>query len=254
MGSSGLPCVDYVLADRFVFPPELQAHFTEKPLYLPRTYQVNDRSREIGLTPERESFGLPPDAVVLCSFNNSYKITPEVFGVWMRILQRSPKAVLWLLEDNPWARAHLQEYAAQAGVAPERLHFAGRIPPAQYLARYQCADLFLDTSPYNAGTTASDALWAGLPVLTCPGRSMVSRMAGSLVRAAGVPELAVDSWQAYQDMAVNLAQKPRSLKTLKSRLARQRDTCALFDTPTFVKDLEDVLLAALPPAQSHPSI
>ncbi len=244
MGSSGLPGVDYVLADRFVFPPELQPHFSEKPLYLPRTYQVNDRSREIGPTPTRQSMGLPPDAVVLCSFNNNYKITPPVLAVWMRILQRSPKAVLWLLEDNTWARANLQAQATQAGVAPERLYFAGRIPPAQYLARYRCADLFLDTSPYNAGTTASDALWAGLPVLTCPGRSMVSRMAGSLVRAAGLPELAAPSWQAYEDLAVELANQPKKLKTLKTRLAKQRDTCALFDSPAFVRDLEDVLMGA----------
>lgn len=213
-------------------------------MYLPRTYQVNDRSREIGPTPTRESFGLPPDAVVLCSFNNNYKITPLVFAVWMRILQRSANAVLWLLEDNAQAKASLQAQAQAAGIVPERLHFAGRIPPAQYLARYGCADLFLDTSPYNAGTTASDALWAGLPVLTCPGQSMVSRMAGSLVRAAGVPELAAESWPVYEDLAVELCSKPKKLKALKTRLAKQRDTCALFDSPAFVRDLEDVLINA----------
>lgn len=248
MGSSGLPGVDYVLADRFIFPPELQAHFTERPLYLPRTYQVNDRSRQIGSTPSRASQGLPDDAVVLCSFNNNYKITPRVFAVWMRILRRAPKARLWLLEDNPWARSNLLAHASAAGISPERLHFAGRVPPAQYLARYRCADLFLDTSPYNAGTTASDALWAGLPVLTCPGRSMVSRMAGSLVRAAGLPEMAVDNWQAYEDMAVALADSPEQLAQLKSRLASQRDSCALFDSAAFVRDLEDVLLEAV---QAH---
>lgn len=242
MGSSGMPEVDYVLADRFVFPPELQKDFTEKPLYLPRTYQVNDRSREIGPTPERQSFGLPDGAVVLCSFNNNYKITPEVFAVWLRILQRSPKAVLWLLEDNPWAKASLQTLAKAQGIGPERLLFAGRIAPAHYLARYRCADLFLDTSPYNAGTTASDALWAGLPVLTCPGRSMVSRMAGSLVRAAGLPEMAVDSWAAYEDMAVQLATQPSELIALKARLAQNIETCPLFDSPAFVRDLEDVLM------------
>jgi predicted O-linked N-acetylglucosamine transferase (SPINDLY family) len=245
MGSSALPGVDYVLADRFVFPPALQAHFTEKPLYLPHTYQVNDRSRHIGPAPSRASQGLPDGAVVLCSFNNTYKITPQVFAVWMRILLRAPEAVLWLLEDNPNARSNLLAQARAAGVSPDRLHFAGRVSPSQYLARYRCADLFLDTSPYNAGTTASDALWAGLPVLTCPGRSMVSRMAGSLVRAAGLPELAVQSWQAYEDMAVDLACRPGKREALRSRLAALRDTCALFDSPAFVRDLEDVLCNAV---------
>ena len=250
MGSSGLPGVDHVLADRFVLPEALQAHFTEKPLYLPQTYQVNDRSRPIGTVPTRASQGLPEGAVVLCSFNNNYKITPEVFAVWMRILRRAPHAVLWLLEDNPCASANLRNHARAAGVAPERLHFAGRVLPPQYLARYRCADLFLDTSPYNAGTTASDALWAGLPVLTCPGRSMVSRMAGSLVRAAGLPELAVENWQAYEDMAVELARNAGQRQQLKARLLAQRETCALFDTPTFVRDLEDVLWRAVQESDS----
>jgi predicted O-linked N-acetylglucosamine transferase (SPINDLY family) len=160
----------------------------------------------------------------------------------MRILQRSPGSVLWVLQDNPQARDNLTAQAQSQGIAAERLVFAGRIAPEKYLARYHCADLFLDTSPYGAGTTASDALWAGLPVLTHPGPSMVSRMAGSLLHAAGLPELVTDSEEAYEDLAVQLATQPARLQALRQKLITQRDTCALFDTPRFVRHLEDALI------------
>jgi predicted O-linked N-acetylglucosamine transferase (SPINDLY family) len=242
MGSSAIPGVDFILADRFLMPPELRPHFTEQPIYLP-SYQANDRQRAIGTPPTRAECGLPAQGFVFCAFNNNYKFTPEVWARWMRILQRSPGSVLWVLQDNPQARDNLTAHAQSQGIAAERLVFAGRIAPEKYLARYHCADLFLDTSPYGAGTTASDALWAGLPVLTHPGPSMVSRMAGSLLHAAGLPELVTDSEEAYEDLAVQLATQPERLQALRQKLITQRDTCALFDTPRFVRHLEDALIA-----------
>ena len=241
MGSSAIPGVDFILADRFLMPPQLRPHFTERPIYLP-SYQANDRQRAIGTPPTRAECGLPAQGFVFCAFNNNYKFTPEVWARWLRILQRSPGSVLWVLQDNPQARDNLTAHAQSQGIAPERLVFAGRIAPEQYLARYHCADLFLDTSPYGAGTTASDALWAGLPVLTHPGPSMVSRMAGSLLHAAGLPELVTGSVEAYEDLAVQLATQPGQLQALRQRLHTQRDTCALFDTPRFVRHLEDALI------------
>ena len=242
MGSSAIPGVDFILADRFLMPPELRPHFTERPIYLP-SYQANDRQRAIGTPPTRAECGLPAQGFVFCAFNNNYKFTPEVWARWMRILQRSPGSVLWVLQDNPQARDNLTAHAQSQGIAAERLVFAGRIAPEKYLARYHCADLFLDTSPYGAGTTASDALWAGLPVLTHPGPSMVSRMAGSLLHAVGLPELITDSEEAYEDLAVQLATQPERLQALRQKLITQRDTCALFDTPRFVRHLEDALIA-----------
>jgi predicted O-linked N-acetylglucosamine transferase (SPINDLY family) len=241
MGSSGVPGIDYILADRFLMPPELAPHFSEKPIYL-NSYQANDRQRIIGKAPTRTECGLPEGAFVFCAFNNNYKFTAEVWARWMRILRRTPGSVMWVLEDNPYARQNLTAHALAQGVSPDRLIFAGRVAPEQYLARYQCANLFLDTSPYGAGTTASDALWAGLPVLTCPGATMVSRMAGSLLHAVGLPELIAESAQAYEDLAVALATAPKRLEGIQSRLKAQRQTCALFDTPKFVQNLEDALL------------
>lgn len=242
MGSSAIPGVDHILTDRFLMPPELRTHFSEQPIYL-HSYQANDRQRLIGPTPSRADCALPEHGFVFCAFNNNYKFTPEVWARWMRILRRSPASVLWVLQDNPQARDNLIAHAQSHGVAAERLVFAGRIAPEHYLARYHCADLFLDTSPYGAGTTASDALWAGLPVLTHPGPSMVSRMAGSLLHAVGLPELVADSAQAYEDLAVQLATEPGRIQAMKARLRSLRDTCALFDTPRFVRDLEDALIA-----------
>lgn len=242
MGSSAIPGLDHILTDRFLMPPELRTHFSEQPIYL-HSYQANDRQRHIGPAPSRAACGLPEHGFVFCAFNNNYKLTPEVWARWMRILQRSPASVLWVLQDNPQARDNLIAHAQSHGVAAERLVFATRCAPEHYLARYHCADLFLDTSPYGAGTTASDALWVGLPVLTHPGPSMVSRMAGSLLQAMGLPELVTDSAQAYEDLAVQLATEPGRIQALKARLRSLRDTSALFDTPRFVRDLEDALIA-----------
>jgi predicted O-linked N-acetylglucosamine transferase (SPINDLY family) len=251
MGSCAIPGVDYILADRHLMPPELTQHFTEKPIYL-NSYQANDRQRVIGTAPTRAECGLPVKAFVFCAFNNNYKFTPDVWATWMRILKRSPNSVLWVLEDNPQAKENLTANAKNQGIAANRLIFAGRVMPEQYLARYHCADLFLDTAPYGAGTTASDALWAGLPVLTCPGQTMVSRMAGSLLHAVGLPELVTDSAQDYENLAVQLATKPKKIQAIKQRLKAQRDLCDLFNTPKFVRNLEDALIDTRQQVQNSP--
>lgn len=244
VGSCGMPQIDYVLVDHFVFPEELALYYVEKPLYLPEVYQANDSKRVIGATPSRAACGLPEDSFVYCSFNGSYKITPEIFAIWMRILKRVPHSVLWLIADNPWAQDNLVKQALRHGVSAERLVFAERVAPADYLARYRVANLLLDTSPYNAGTTASDALWAGLPVLTCPGRTFASRMAGSLLNAVGLQELIAPDWLAYENKAVQLAYEPDELAQYRQRLQTSAQTSALFDTQRFVRNLEQTLKLA----------
>lgn len=243
-GTSAHPQVDYVLSDSFVLPPELAPHFSEKPAYLPHCFQINDRQRAIGPRPTREACKLPPDQFVFCSFNNNFKFTEDIFACWMRILKRCPNSVLWVVADNEWVRANLQNAASAHGVEPSRLYFAERVTPADYLARYQVADLFLDTYPFNAGTTASDALWAGLPLLTLCGRTFSSRMAGSLLQAVDLPQLITYDLQAYEDLAVALAQEGNAagsrIAAMKQQLHDKRNTCILFDSPRFVSDLEDI--------------
>ena len=243
VGTCGLPEVDYVLADHYIFPEELKPFFTEKPLYMPNVFQVNNRRRVIAPRPDRSTCNLPDDKFVFCSFNNSYKITPAVFDSWMRILKRVPNSVLWLLEDNPWHRENLEREARDHGIDINRLIFAGRVHPAQYLARYQCADLMLDTMPYNAGTTASDALWAGLPVLTFAGKTFASRMAGSLLNVLGLKELITEDWLSFEDRAVMLANSPSELAGIKKRIEDARETSVLYDSARFTKDMEEILSA-----------
>lgn len=252
-GSTGLPGIDYVVADEFLLPPELAAHFTEKPLYMPDTFQINDRQRSIGPRPPRASCALPEEAFVFCSFNNNFKFTLEVFGVWMNILRRVPGSVLWLVADHEEVRTNLWRHAEDAGIARERLIFAGRAVPAEYLARYQLADLFLDTAPFNAGTTASDALWAGLPLLTCAGATFSSRMAGSLLRAVDLPELITHNFHDYEELAVALANDRDRVAAMKRQLSERRMSCALFDSPRFVRNLERALLDIAKPAAPRPA-
>lgn len=240
-GPTAIPGVDYVLADDFVLPPELEPHFTEQPLRMPHTFQINDRRRAIGATPTRAASGLPDDAFVFCSFNSNFKFTPEVFDSWMRILRQVPDGVLWFVADSDATRANLVREAEARGVAGSRLLFAARVAPADYLARFRVADLFLDTNPFNAGTTASDALWAGLPVLTWAGRTFCSRMAGSLLRAVGLPELVTHTLEEYEALAIALGNDRARMNALRARLAANRDTSPLFDTPRFVRDYEDLL-------------
>ena len=236
--TTGLPSIDYVIADRFLIPEETAPFYSEKLLYMPDVYQVSDRKRVIGQKPARESCGLPAEGFVFCSFNNNYKFTPEVFDVWMTILQRVPGSVLWLLADNQWAEDNLCCEAEARGIDRRRLIFAPRVSPEDYLARYLVADLFLDTFPFNAGTTANDALWVGLPVLTCSGRSFASRMAGALLTAAGLDELITYHLAAYEEKAVWLANSPGECRRLRDSLGNVREHGALFDTPLFVKNLE----------------
>ena len=251
-GTSALPGVDWILADDFVMPPTLERYCTEKPIRLPKVFQVSDRQREVAPRPPRSAYGLPEDAFVYCSFNNNYKFTPEMFGAWMRTLQQVPGSVLWLLADNDTARENMLRQADAAGVARERLHFAPRVAPPEYLARFQCADLVLDTFPYNAGTTASDALWMGTPILTRAGRSYISRMAGSLLTAVGLPDLITDSLEGYERLAVTLGRNPARVASYRRYLAEHGRASPLFDLPQIVRDIEQAF-EALALAQREPA-
>ena len=237
-GTSALPGVDWILADDYVMPAALEPYCTEKPIRLPHCYQVSDRRREVAPRPARATYGLPDDQFVYCSFNNNFKFTPEVFGAWLRILGQVPGSVLWLLADNDTARENMLRCADAHGVPRERLIFAPRVAPPDYLARFQCADLVLDTFPYNAGTTASDALWMGTPILTLSGRSYISRMAGSLLTAVGLPDLITESLAHYECLAVTLGEQPARVASYKRYLADQGRRSPLFDLPQIVRDIE----------------
>lgn len=238
IGSMGASFIDYVVVDKTVVPDKMQPFFTEKLLHLP-CYMVHDSQRVIASeTMTREEAGLPKEGFVYCCFNNSYKITPKVFDIWMRCLLAVPESVLWLVEESDALQRNLRNEAESRGVNPGRLIFAARISTAQHLARLRLADLFLDTLIYNAGATACDALWTGLPLLTCQGDSFVARMGGGLVSAAGVPELVVDTLSEYERLAVELANKPALLQPLREKLTTQRDTSLLFDSQQFCNNLE----------------
>ena len=241
IGTMGADFTDYVIVDEFVVPPDQQTLFDEKLLHLP-CYMVIDTQRNIAdKVATRAEHGLPEKGFVFCCFNNSYKITPEIFSCWMQCLDSVPNSVLWLVGDNEWARDNLRNEAKSRGIAPVRLIFAERTDYASHLARQQLADLFLDTTPYNAGTTAADALWMGLPVLTITGKSFVARMGSGLVQAAGVPELATDSLDEYQGTAVKLALNPAMLTKVKDKLIANRTSAPLFDSKAFCKNFEQAL-------------
>jgi predicted O-linked N-acetylglucosamine transferase (SPINDLY family) len=231
--------MDYVIADPVVIPAGAERFYSEKVVRLPHSYQANDRRRPAGRRNwSRAELGLPDKGFVFCCFNNTFKILPDMFARWMRILAAVPGSVLWLLEDNPPATANLRAAAQRHGVDPGRIVFARRMELDDHLARHRQADLFLDTLPYNAHTTASDALWSGLPVLTLAGRSFAGRVAASLLRAVGLPELVADSAAAYEAMAIRLAHDPATLSALRTRLSANRMTTPLFDTQRFTRDLE----------------
>jgi predicted O-linked N-acetylglucosamine transferase (SPINDLY family) len=238
-GTLGADYMDYIMADRHVIPVEHEACYTEKVVYLPDTYQVNDSRRVIAeRTPSRAEVGLPDAGFVFCCFNNSYKITPAIFDRWMRLLNEVPGSVLWLLEGNAAASRNLRREAQARGVVPERVVFAPFMKPEDHLARHRLADLFLDTLPYSAHTTASDALWAGLPVLTCLGTTFPGRVGASLLNAIGLPELITHSLDDYESHALELARNPERLAKIRSKLARNRDTFPLFDTDRFRRHVE----------------
>jgi predicted O-linked N-acetylglucosamine transferase (SPINDLY family) len=237
-GTMGAPYIDYILADRIVIPENHLSFYTEQVVYLPDCYQCNDVLRPIAEPPTRAKTGLPQAGFVFCCFNNNFKIAPEIFAVWMRLLHEVPQSVFWLLEDNPDAMRNLRREAHARGIGPDRLIFAPRMSAADHLARHRLADLFLDTQPYGAHTTASDALRAGLPVLTVEGPTFAARVAASLLHAVGMPELVIPSLQAYEEAALALARNPASLGALKTKLARNLPTHPLFDTQRFTRNLE----------------
>ncbi len=238
-GTMGTDFIDYIVADKMVLPFDQQPFFTERVVHLPDCYQVNDAKRRIAqCTPTRREAGLPGQGFVFCCFNNNYKITAPVFEVWMRLLRTTPDSVLWLVHSNSAAERNLRAAAAVRGVDPARLVFADRQPVAEHLARHRLADLFLDTLPYNAHGTASFALWAGLPVLTCQGRAFAGRVAASLLHAVGLAELVTDSLRDYEALAMRLATDAPRLHRLRETLARNRLSHALFDTDRFCRNIE----------------
>jgi predicted O-linked N-acetylglucosamine transferase (SPINDLY family) len=240
-GTMGAKFIDYIIADRVVIPEQLRQLYSEEVVYLPGCYQVNDRKREISQRIfTREEVGLPSEGFVFCCFNANYKITPTTFNVWMRILKSTPGSVLWLYQDSEISAENLLKEAEIRGVERSRLIFANQMPLADHLARHRLADLFLDTLPCNAHTTTSDALWAGLPVLTCAGQTFASRVAASLLHAVGMPELVMNDYAEYESLAVRLGSNPMLLSALKEKLNTELRTSTLFDTNKFVENLEAI--------------
>jgi predicted O-linked N-acetylglucosamine transferase (SPINDLY family) len=238
-GTLGADYMDYIVADQCVIPENHKTFYLEKVVYLPNCYQANDNKKKIGtLNFTRLELGLPEKGFVFCCFNNSYKILPDVFDCWIRILKKIDGSVLWLIEDNAIAAKNLRKEAVARGIRADRLVFAKRMPLTEHLARHRLASLFLDTLPYNAHTTASDALWAGLPVLTCLGETFAGRVAASLLNAIRLPELITTTLEAYEQMAINLATHPEKLAAIKRKLAENRLTTPLFDTKLFTKHIE----------------
>jgi predicted O-linked N-acetylglucosamine transferase (SPINDLY family) len=253
--SMGANYIDYIIADHIIIPEENQPFFTEKIVYLPNSYQVNDSKRKVSeriLT--RTELALPENGFVYCCFNNNLKITPQIFDSWARILKAVPGSVLWLLEDNVLAKANLIKEAQSRGLSEERLIFAGRLDLPEHLARHRVADLFIDTVPCNAHTTASDALWVGLPVLTILGEAFAGRVAASLLSAIDMPELIAKSLNEYEALAIDLAKNPEKLKVLKEKLQQNRLTSPLFNTQLSTDQIESAYIkmyeryqAGLPP-------
>lgn len=242
-GTMGADFIDYLVVDRIVVPPGMETFYSEKLVFMPHSWLISDREQAISehrMT--RAEYGLPEEGFVYCCFNSNYKIEPKVFEVWIRIMEAVPGSVLWLHEGSPAAADNLRSEAEARGVDPERLIFVRRLPEkAEHLARHRLADLVLDTLIYNAITTASDALWAGLPLITCPGQTFESRVAASFLTAVGLPELIMPDLETYQETAILLAREPNELKKVKEKLAANRTSTPLFDTPRWVRNWEKAL-------------
>lgn len=238
-GTSGHPQIDYIIADDFIVPATSEYGYSEKPLRLPFCFQPSDNKRIVGPEPTRAMYGLPDDAFIFCCFNNNYKFTPAMFGLWMDILAQTPGSILWLLADNKWSEANLFAQAEARGIARDRIVLAGRVSPADYLARYQLADVFLDTFPFNAGTTANDALWMGLPVLTLSGKSFASRMAGSLLTVLGLGDFITHSEDEYRARAIELYHTRDRLTEARETLLAARTESRVYDMAHLSRDLED---------------
>jgi predicted O-linked N-acetylglucosamine transferase (SPINDLY family) len=231
--------MDYIIADRWVIPEENRKFYDEKVIYLPDCYQANDRDRPIAkAVPERSLYKIPAGVFVYCCFNSAYKILPATFESWMRILGRVDRSVLWLYDTDEAAKENLKKEAAKRGIDPDRIFFAKYVPLPEHLARYRHADLFLDTLPYNAHTTASDALWAGVPIVTQIGKTFAGRVAASLLNAIGLPELITSSAAEYESLAVELAVDEKRLSKIRRALAANRFTTPLFDTHLYTRNIE----------------
>jgi len=242
LGTMGSEYIDYLVADNTIIPSDSRQYYTEKIAYLP-SYQVNDSRRKIAdKVFTRDELGFPKDHFVFTCLNSNYKILPETFDSWMHILRSTKKSILFLYAENEWAQSNLIKEAKNRGIGSERLVFGKHLSPDKYLARYQACDLFLDTAPYNAGTTASDALWAGLPVLTLMGRSFPSRVAASLLNGIGIPELITTTKSAYEALAIELATNPQKLTSIKKKLAENRLKTPLFNSALFSSHIEAAYL------------
>ena len=240
-GTLGAPYIQYLIADRVLIPNDERVHYSEKIAYMPDTYQVNAKRKVLAAhATSRSDHGIPEHAFVFCCFNNNYKITPDVFDIWLRLLREVEDAVLWLFEANPSATVNLKSRAQAEGIAPERLIFAKKVSQEMHLARYYHADLVLDTFHYNAHTTTSDALWVGCPVLTYLGKTFPGRVAGSILLAFGLPELITASPDAYFDLAKQLALDADKLRTIRQKVAAHRDTQALFDIDRYTSHIEQL--------------
>ena len=237
-GTLGADFYDYVIADRIVLPFDQQAFYAEKIVHLPESYLVNSKRAIATQIPSRKEVGLPDEGFVFCSFNNNYKITPPVYDVWMRLLRAVEGSVLWLYQSNASAEANLRKEAAARDIDPGRLVFAGRVKLDEHLARHRLADLFLDTLPVNAHTTANDALWAGLPLVTCRGESFAGRVAASLLEAAGLRELVTNNLEDYEALALRLATDPSLLGEVRDRLKENHRTQPLFDPDRYRRHIE----------------
>lgn len=258
-GTTGADFMGYIVADPVVIPEEAGSHYSEAVLYLPHAYQPNNDQRPISERVfTRSELDLPEDGFVFCCFNNSYKITAQEFDVWAPLLARVEGSVLWLLKSNQWAEANLRSELANRGIDPARLVFAETMPLADHLARHRCADLFLDTFNYNAHTTASDALWAGLPLITKQGKGFAARVASSLLTAVNLEELITHSEEAYEQLALELALSPEKIAAVRKKLAVNRNSGPLFNSELFTRHIERAYVAAYgrhlegkPPATIH---
>jgi predicted O-linked N-acetylglucosamine transferase (SPINDLY family) len=250
LASCGMPSVDYIVTTKDLFPKQHQMGFTEKPLYLHGTYLIVDPNTELQPGVTRTQFNLPEDGMIYCALLNSYKITPEIFGAWMNILKAVPNGILWLVDENPTTRKNLESYAASHGVDKARLHFSQRVHPAQYRSQLALADLFLDTSPYGNGATARDAVVANLPILTKPGRTMMSRLSAHVMKSMGLKELIVKDIASYEKKAIEIGKNKSMIREIKEKMLASRATSSLFNAEKFTKDFGDALFSAVQETKS----
>ena len=241
-GSTGAPWIDYLIADDFIIPPGDQKFYSETVVYMPNCYQPTDNTRVVHSDVSlRQEHGLPESGIVFCSFNQNYKITPLEIQVWSTILRAVPDSVLWLFESNKWSKGNLAKAFVAEGIERHRLIFCSQTEQSYHLARYQFADIFLDSFSVNAHTTGSDALWMGVPLITMPGKQFAARVAGSLLRSLGMPELIQPSIDRYIETAIRLAKNTGELEQLKTRILRQKNLTPLFNTAQYARDFEDLL-------------